>query len=46
MKQNAMKWKKEAELAVAKAGSTERNLQSFVDEVRRKRVDITSKTKV
>ena len=40
MKENAMKWKKAAELAVAEGGPSERNLQSFVDEVRRKSITI------
>ena len=40
MKENAMKWKKAAELAVANGGPSERNLQSFVDEVRRKSITI------
>ena len=35
LKQNAMKWKKAAEEAVAEGGSSDRNLQEFVDEVSR-----------
>nr|WIW42656.1 UDP-glycosyltransferase [Nicotiana tabacum] len=34
MKDNALKWKKAAEEAVADGGSSERNLQAFVDYVR------------
>ncbi|KAK1417534.1 hypothetical protein QVD17_26663 [Tagetes erecta] len=33
MKMNAMKWKKEAEEAVAEGGSSDRNIREFVDEV-------------
>ncbi|KAL0384262.1 UNVERIFIED_CONTAM: Gallate 1-beta-glucosyltransferase [Sesamum radiatum] len=33
MKQNALKWKKAAELAVAEGGSSYRNMRDFVDEV-------------
>ncbi|KAL6347028.1 hypothetical protein AAG906_012279 [Vitis piasezkii] len=35
LKQNAMKWKNAAEEAVAEGGSSDRNLQEFVDEVSR-----------
>ncbi|XP_071715563.1 gallate 1-beta-glucosyltransferase 84A23-like [Rutidosis leptorrhynchoides] len=35
MKKNVMKWKKAAEEAVAEGGSSDRNLQEFVDEVRK-----------
>ncbi|KAK3017071.1 hypothetical protein RJ639_007002 [Escallonia herrerae] len=35
IKENALKWKKAAEEAVAEGGSSDRNLQAFVDEVRR-----------
>ena len=45
LKQNAMKWKKAAEQAVAEGGSSERNLQGFVDEVRRRSIEIIYKTK-
>lgn len=38
MKANALKWKKAAEDAVAEGGSSERNMQEFVDEVRRRSV--------
>ncbi|KAF3643772.1 Cinnamate beta-D-glucosyltransferase [Capsicum annuum] len=34
LKENALKWKKKAEEAVAAGGSSERNLQTFVDYVR------------
>ncbi|KAL4588628.1 hypothetical protein LXL04_001520 [Taraxacum kok-saghyz] len=34
MKENALKWKKLAEAAVAVGGSSDRNLQEFVDDVR------------
>ncbi|KAL6956199.1 limonoid glucosyltransferase [Sarracenia purpurea var. burkii] len=34
MKANALKWKKAAEEAVAEGGSSDRNVQAFVDEVR------------
>ncbi|MCD7472520.1 hypothetical protein HAX54_013778 [Datura stramonium] len=33
MKENALKWKKAAEDAVAKGGSSQKNLQAFIDEV-------------
>ncbi|KAJ9705144.1 hypothetical protein PVL29_003275 [Vitis rotundifolia] len=46
MKQNAMKWKKAAEQAVAEGGSSERNLQGFVDDVRRRSIEIIYKTKI
>ena len=46
LKQNAMKWKKAAEQAVAEGGSSERNLQGFVDEVRRRSIEIIYKTKI
>ena len=45
MKQNALKWKKAAEEAVAEGGSSDRNIQAFVDEVRRRSVEITSNSK-
>ncbi|KAH7833267.1 hypothetical protein Vadar_004673 [Vaccinium darrowii] len=38
MKAKALKWKKAAEDAVAEGGSSERNMQEFVDEVRRRSV--------
>ncbi|KAI4342025.1 hypothetical protein MLD38_026686 [Melastoma candidum] len=38
MQENALKWKAEAEGAIAEGGSSERNLQSFVDEVKRRSV--------
>lgn len=36
IKQNAMKWKELAAEAVAEGGSSDRNLQEFVDEIRRR----------
>ncbi|CAK7330003.1 unnamed protein product [Dovyalis caffra] len=36
IKQNALKWKKAAEAAVAEGGSSDSNIQSFVDEVKRR----------
>ncbi|KAM3377258.1 gallate 1-beta-glucosyltransferase 84A23 isoform X2 [Capsicum galapagoense] len=33
MKQNALKWKKAAEDAVAEGGSSQQNLQAFIDEI-------------
>ncbi|PIA27063.1 hypothetical protein AQUCO_08300033v1 [Aquilegia coerulea] len=36
IKKNALKWKKIAEEAVAKGGSSDKNLQEFVDDIRRK----------
>ncbi|CDO97225.1 unnamed protein product [Coffea canephora] len=36
MKENAMKWKKLAADAVAEGGTSDRNLQEFVDEIRRR----------
>uniref|UniRef100_A0A5B7B7K1 Glycosyltransferase n=1 Tax=Davidia involucrata TaxID=16924 RepID=A0A5B7B7K1_DAVIN len=46
MKQNALKWKKTADEAVAEGGSSERNMQAFVDEVRRRSLDVTSKSTI
>ncbi|KAK6946051.1 UDP-glucuronosyl/UDP-glucosyltransferase [Dillenia turbinata] len=40
IKENALKWKKVAESAVADGGSSDRNLQEFVDEVRRRSVGV------
>ncbi|CAL5377431.1 unnamed protein product [Camellia sinensis] len=42
MKANALKWKETAEAAVAEGGSSDRNMQAFVDEVRRRSLGITS----
>ncbi|GAB4838822.1 hypothetical protein Ancab_028364 [Ancistrocladus abbreviatus] len=36
MKRNALKWKKAAEEGVADGGSSDRNIQGFVDEVRKR----------
>nr|AXF38108.1 glucosyltransferase [Bergenia purpurascens] len=44
MKKNALKWKELAEAAVAEGGSSDRNLQEFVDEVRRRSVGLTYKS--
>lgn len=41
MKANALKWKKAAEEAMAEGGSSDRNLQEFVDEVCRRSVGLT-----
>ncbi|KAF8404947.1 hypothetical protein HHK36_009842 [Tetracentron sinense] len=35
MKKNSLKWKKAAEEAVVEGGSSDRNIQSFVDDIRR-----------
>ena len=45
MKRNALKWKALAEKAVEEGGSSDRNLQAFVDEVKRRSVEITCKSK-
>ncbi|GMY38552.1 gallate 1-beta-glucosyltransferase [Fagus crenata] len=44
MKQNALKWKAAAEEAVAEGGSSDRNIQAFVDEVRTRSAGITGKS--
>lgn len=44
MKQNALKWKAAALAAVEEGGSSDRNLQEFVDEVRRRSVGVTYKS--
>ncbi|KAF2294620.1 hypothetical protein GH714_013786 [Hevea brasiliensis] len=44
VKQNALKWKEAADAAVAEGGSSDRNIQAFVDEVRKRSVEITSKS--
>ncbi|KAK2981108.1 hypothetical protein RJ640_021162 [Escallonia rubra] len=44
IKANASKWKKAEEDAVAKGGSYERNVQAFVDEVRRRSFGVKSKS--
>ncbi|CAK7329997.1 unnamed protein product [Dovyalis caffra] len=44
MKQNALKWKKAAEAAVAEGGSSDRNIQSFVDAVKRISIEIATKS--
>ncbi|GMN27571.1 hypothetical protein TIFTF001_050474 [Ficus carica] len=36
LKKNALKWKKAAEAAVAEGGSSDRNIEEFVEEVRRR----------
>ncbi|KAI3789203.1 hypothetical protein L2E82_01993 [Cichorium intybus] len=40
MKMNALKWKKAAEEAVADGGTSDRNIQEFVDELRKIRVKL------
>ncbi|GKV22920.1 hypothetical protein SLEP1_g32727 [Rubroshorea leprosula] len=40
IKQNALKWKAAAQAALAEDGSTRRNLQTFVDEVRRRTAEL------
>ncbi|KAF7848086.1 hypothetical protein BT93_G0715 [Corymbia citriodora subsp. variegata] len=40
MKQNAMKWSAAAEAAVAEGGSSDRNIQAFVDEVKRRSLEV------
>ncbi|GLU09151.1 hypothetical protein SLE2022_260250 [Rubroshorea leprosula] len=42
MKQNALKWKAAAEAAIAEGGSSDRNLQAFVDEVKRRSMEIAA----
>lgn len=44
MKANTSKWKEAAEEAVAEGGSSDRNLQAFVDEVRRRSLGIALKS--
>ncbi|KAA8536237.1 hypothetical protein F0562_028715 [Nyssa sinensis] len=44
MKENASKWKKAAENAVAEGGSSEQNMQAFVDEVRRRSLALPLKS--
>ncbi|KAJ9159479.1 hypothetical protein P3X46_024986 [Hevea brasiliensis] len=44
LKQNALKWKAAAEAAVAECGSSYRNIEIFVKEVRRRSVEMTSKS--
>uniref|UniRef100_Q66PF4 Cinnamate beta-D-glucosyltransferase n=1 Tax=Fragaria ananassa TaxID=3747 RepID=CGT_FRAAN len=44
MKQNALKWKAAAEAAFSEGGSSDRNLQAFVDEVRRISASLNSKS--
>ncbi|KAK2631227.1 hypothetical protein EUGRSUZ_L03210 [Eucalyptus grandis] len=43
MKRNALKWKAAAEAAVAEGGSSDRNIQAFVDEVKRRSVELDGK---
>ncbi|PKI71672.1 gallate 1-beta-glucosyltransferase-like [Punica granatum] len=42
VKENALKWKAAAEAAVAEGGSSDRNIQAFVDEVKRRSIAIQS----
>nr|AUI41123.1 uridine 5'-diphospho-glucosyltransferase 9 [Rhodiola rosea] len=44
MKANAAKWKKAATEAFTEGGSSDRNLQAFVDDVRRKSLEIGKKS--
>ncbi|KAB1227136.1 Cinnamate beta-D-glucosyltransferase [Morella rubra] len=44
MKNNALKWKATAEAAVAEGGSSDRNIEAFVDEVRKRSIALTSKS--
>lgn len=44
MKQNALKWKAAAEDAIAEGGSSDRNIQAFVDEVRKRSIALTCKS--
>ncbi|GAV61182.1 UDPGT domain-containing protein [Cephalotus follicularis] len=46
MKQNAAKWKAAAEAAVAEGGSSDTNIQAFVDEVKRRSVELLSKPSI
>ncbi|GAB2267592.1 hypothetical protein Dimus_002574 [Dionaea muscipula] len=41
-KKNALKWKKAAEDAVADGGSSDRNIQAFVDEVKKRSLEIAA----
>ncbi|XVF01336.1 hypothetical protein REPUB_Repub04eG0079000 [Reevesia pubescens] len=40
MKKNALKWKAEAEAAVADGGSSDRNIQAFIDEIKRRNTTV------
>ncbi|GAB2225015.1 hypothetical protein Drorol1_Dr00005797 [Drosera rotundifolia] len=42
IKKNAMAWKKKAEAAVADGGSSVRNLETFIDEVKSRRVEMVA----
>ncbi|KDP45907.1 hypothetical protein JCGZ_15467 [Jatropha curcas] len=44
IKQNALKWKEAAEAAVANGGSSDKNIQAFVEEVRRVSVAASSQS--
>ncbi|XP_017971980.1 PREDICTED: limonoid UDP-glucosyltransferase [Theobroma cacao] len=44
MKENALKWKAAAEAAVADGGSSDRNIQAFIDEVKRRSTTIHTDT--
>ncbi|CAI0557585.1 unnamed protein product [Linum tenue] len=41
MRENAVRWKREAEAAVEEGGSSERNVREFVEEVKKKSVEMT-----
>ncbi|XAR59413.1 hypothetical protein NMG60_11015244 [Bertholletia excelsa] len=45
MRANALKWKKAAEEAVAEGGSSDRNMQAFVDEVRKRSMTLNNNVK-
>ncbi|GFS40080.1 UDP-Glycosyltransferase superfamily protein [Actinidia rufa] len=44
IKRNALEWKRAAEEAVAEGGSSDRNMQDFVDEVMRRSLGVTVKS--
>lgn len=44
MKENALRWKKAAEAAVAEGGSSDRNIQEFVEEIKRRSGVVTLKS--
>lgn len=41
-RENALKWKAAAEAAAAEGGSSDRNVQDFVDEIKRRSIAIQS----
>ncbi|KAK4803742.1 hypothetical protein SAY86_003559 [Trapa natans] len=44
IKENALKWKAAAEAAITEGGSSDQNIQDFVDEVKRRAIAIQSRT--